>query len=321
MTRRRAFPAALLVLGIAVLKADAADAGSWGVGIRDVYLPGLREPSVWAAAKAIGVRRLEVVVDKALTCPGLFEDGAKPYRIDTPENRRILMKALADHEMAISCFCAGIGGGGDGPARDSVQWITQVAEAASDMKVPIVMIPLGYGAKSDDQFVQQSIELLRLLAPVAKRTGVQLAIENLGKYLNRREVVLPILKAVPTGQIGLANDIANMYWFGHPVDMLYDLAKDVAPYVKYVHVKSIKYPADKRDVQRPPGWEYGRYAEPVRTGDIDFKRIIGIYAAGGFKGDLTIEDDSLGKFDADGKRKVLIDDVKLLREIIEGLNK
>lgn len=288
----------------------------WDVGIRDVYLRGLKKPDVWTAAKAIGVRRLEVVVDKDMACPGLFEGDQKPYRIDTAANRKKLMKSLADHGMAISCFCTGIRGKG-GPAPGSVDWIVRVAEAAGEMKVPVIMMPLGYGAKSDEVYIAKSIAFLNELVPVAKRTGVQLTIENLGRYLNREEIVVPIMKGVPTDQVGLANDICNMYWYGHPIDELYDLAKAVAPYVRYVHVKSIKYPPDKKNVRRKPGWEYGKYAEPVRTGDVDFEKIIGIYAAAGFKGDLTIEDDSKGKFDAEGQRKVFSDDVKLLREIIE----
>jgi sugar phosphate isomerase/epimerase len=309
-----AFAASLGLIGTLA----AAERPNWDVGIRDVYLAGLGQADVWSAARTIGVTRLEVLVDKRLTCPGLFEASGKPYRLDTPDSRRTLGKALADHGMSICALCADVRGK-EGPQDGSVQWLTQVAEAASDLKVAVIMVPLCYGAKSDEDFIQQSIDFLRALAPLARKTGVRFAIENLGTYVNRREIVLPILKAVPADQVGLANDICNMYWFGYPISVLYELARDVAPSVRYVHVKSIKYPPDKRDTQRKPGWEYGRFAEPVRTGDIDFRRIIGIYAAAGFRGDLTIEDDSLGKFDAEGKTKVLLDDVKLLREIIQGI--
>lgn len=293
---------------------------AWDVGIRDVYLPRMKLPDTWAASEAIGVQRLEVVVDKDLACPGLYEGDKKPYRIDTPENREKVVQAFKQRGMAISCFCAVIRGK-DGPDPGQVDWVVRIAEAAGEMKVPVIMLPLGYRAKSDAAYVAKSIAFLNELVPVAKRTGVQITIENLGHYLNREEIVVPIMEGVPTDQVGLANDITNMYWFGHPVDKLYDLAEAVAPYVRYVHVKSVKYPADKKCVQRKPGWQYGKYAEPVRTGDVDFSKVIGIYAAAGFKGDLTIEDDSLGKFDPDGVRKVLVDDVKLLREIIKQIAK
>jgi sugar phosphate isomerase/epimerase len=110
-----------------------------------------------------------------------------------------------------------------------------------------------------------------------------------------------------------------MYWYGHPLDKLYGFAETLAPYVRYCHAKNERYPDDQKNVQRQPGWEYGKYAVSIRDGDIDFRRILRIYAKGGFKGTVTIEDDSLGKLDEAGKKKTLIDDVKFLREIIAGL--
>ena len=43
------------------------------VGIRDGYLKSLEYKDVWAAAKAIGVNRLEVVVTPELNCSNLYE--------------------------------------------------------------------------------------------------------------------------------------------------------------------------------------------------------------------------------------------------------
>ncbi len=309
---------ALIVAGVLGLSALASgeQPPDWGVGVRDVYLGGLGQADIWSAAKVIGVSRLEVLVDRQLACAGLFEGGAHPYRIDTPENRQTLQKAFGDHGLIVSCLCAGVGGQ-DGPAEGSVGWLERVMEAAAALKVEVIMVPLGYGAKSDEDFVRQSIALLQALAPIVERTGRTLAIENLGLHLNRREVLLPIHRAVPGKHIGLAHDVANMYWFGHALESVYELASNVAPYVRYVHVKNIRYPADARGIRRAPGWEYGKYADTVRGGDIDFDKVIAIYAAAGFRGDLTIEDDSLGKLDAGGKRRALIDDAKLLRKIIE----
>ena len=58
---------------------------------------------------------------------------------------------------------------------------------------------------------------------------------------------------------------------------------------------------------------------PVKEGDIDFRKIITLLSKAGYRGDLTLEDDSLGKFDAAGRKKVLQEDVQLLREIIAGM--
>jgi endoglucanase len=297
----------------ALCASDARPADT-GVGVRDTYLRGLGETDIWSAAEAVGVHRLEVAVDQDLACPGLFEGAARPYRIDTPENRLAFKKAFREHRMVPSCLCAGIRGE-DGPADDSVPWMERVLEAAAALDIAIVMVPLGYGARSDEDFVRRSIALIQALAPIAERTGRTIAIENLGLYLNRREVLSPILRAMPGKNVGLAHDVANMYWFGHPLESVYELAREVAPYVRYVHVKNIRYPEAMKGIRRTPGWEYAKHAESVRSGDIDFKRVIAAYAAAGFRGDLTIEDDSLGGRDAAGKRAVLIDDAELLRAI------
>ena len=113
-----------------------------------------------------------------------------------------------------------------------------------------------------------------------------------------------------------------MYWYGHPLDKIYEMTETVAPYVRYYcHAKNNRYPADKKNILRtPPGAGYRESATSIREGDLDFRRILDIYAKVGFRGVVTIEDDSLRKHDAEGQKAVLIDDVKFLREVIAELN-
>ena len=286
------------------------------VGIRDAYLKGLGADTAWEAAKAVTTPFLEVVVNEKLICERLFEGDKTPYRVDTPEHRSELLKAAEKNGCEIIAFCSVVAFEKDKTDDASAAYIKQVAEAAREMKVPVVMMPFGGRQIEQDEFVRRSVAFVKAIAPVARATGVKLTIENLGPYLNKREVLEPIARAAVDDEVGLALDITNMYWFGHPVGKIYQLAGIFAPHVRYAHAKNIKYPQDKRNRQRTPGWEYRKYAEPIRTGDIDFDRIIGTLVAAGFQGDIVIEDDSLHKFDAAGKRKVLKDDAALLREII-----
>jgi len=296
-------------------KADAAR--KWDVGCRDGgYLRGMGLSDVWAAMDAIGISRVEVKVQNDLSCPGLFENGKTPYRLDTTQACQQLRKKLAEKKKSIAAFCCVATLEKGKSDEDSVAWIEKIAEAARDLGRPVIMIPIVGGGFSDEEFVERATAFVKKLVPIAERYDVQITLENLGHYWNRREILEPVLKAVPTDRFGLALDITNMYWFGHPLSKLYDLATTFAPYVRYVHVKNVKYPEEKREVQRPEGWQYGKYTAPVREGDVDFRRIIAILRKAGYRGDLTLEDDSLGKFDAAGRKKVLRDDVKLLREII-----
>ena len=289
--------------------------GEMKVGVRDGYLAGLDTDSVWAAAKAVGIPALEVVVTKDLSCDRLFEGKDKPYRIDTPENRAKLLAAFKKNGCEIVGFCAVVPFPKDGDEDGAVAWIEKIAKAAAEMKVPIVYMPLGGRELTQEQFMTRATAFLKRVAPIARANKVQLAIENLGPYLNKPEVLAPLLMAVSTDEVGLMFDPANMYWFGHPRDRIYDLVKIFAPFTRMLHAKNVKYPPDKRDVQREMGWEYGKYAEPVPVGDLDFEKIVGLLVTNGFKGNIVIEDDSLPKMDAAGKKKALQDDAKALREV------
>ena len=299
----------------AVMRADTAK--KWDVGCRDGgYLRGMGFSDVWAAMDAIGISRVEVKVSGDLSCPGLFENGKTPYRIDTTQAVQQLRRKLAEKKKSIAAFCAVVRLEKGKSDEGNVEWIEKIAKAAVDLGRPVIMIPVVGSGFSDEEFVKRSIGFVRRLAPIAERHGVQLTLENLGHYWNRREILEPVLKAVPSDRVGLALDITNMYWFGHPLSELYELAATFAPYVRYVHVKNVKYPEEKREVKRSEGWQYGRYAAPVKEGDVDFRRILTVLGKAGYRGDLTLEDDSLGKFDAAGQKRVLQEDVQLLRDII-----
>lgn len=296
----------------------------WAVGVCASYLGGLGAEDIWSAARSVGITRLEAYLDEELGCPHLFEKNGTPYRIDTSEARAALCDKLAKEKIAIGCFAKPLKLEADGSADEAaLRWVRKAAVAVSDMEGTILMLPIGIsdakGQKAgDDSFIARGKAFMRGLDRIAADTGVQIVIENLGPYWNRPEILEPVLKESRPDRVGLLLDITNMYWFGHPLDRLYELAKQFAPYVRYVHVKNIRYPEDQRQKQRSPGWEYGKYAEPVRTGDVDFIRILDIVSKAGYVGDLTIEDDSLPHFDASGKKKTLADDAAYLGEWIKS---
>jgi len=285
------------------------------VACRDGYLAGMGTADIWSAAKAVGIRQLEVAVAPDLGCPNLYEQGQRPYRIDTHEARAKLAARLAEHRMSICAFAAVVGfrpSDEDAELADAVAWLGRIAEAADAMGVPVVMVPIVAKELSDEQFVRRAIRLVKALVAATENRRVHWALENLGPYLNRREILEPILKAAPANRMGLALDITNLYWFGYPLAKVYALAEALAPYVRYVHVKNLRYPPERRQALRPMGWQYPRRAEPVRSGDIDFARVLRVLAKAGYHGPLTLEDDSLRRLDAAGKRRVLRDDVAFL---------
>ncbi len=55
------------------------------------------------------------------------------------------------------------------------------------------MMPLIAKGIEDDEFIKRAREFVVPLETVARQTGLQLTIENLGHYLNREEILDPIL--------------------------------------------------------------------------------------------------------------------------------
>ena len=66
--------------------------------------------------------------------------------------------------------------------------------------------------------------------------------------------------------------------------------------------------------------EYARYVCPLDEGDISLEKVLGILKDAGYKGDLCIEDESLGKWTTSSERiAVLKRDVSHLQNILERL--
>ncbi|HEV8573528.1 MAG TPA: hypothetical protein VGR43_02365, partial [Dehalococcoidia bacterium] len=74
-----------------------------------------------------------------------------------------------------------------------------------------------------------------------------------------------------------------------------------------------------REQRREIGFEYGRYSAPLADGDIDFRRAFRILRQGGYDGDVTIEDESIGRFPAEERHAVLRRDADHLREVLRSL--
>jgi len=301
--------------------APATGGRHWALSIRDPYLRGLGPDNIWQAGRSVRLNRLEVYLDDNLACPYIYEKDGAPYRIDTPEARKTLLEKLTKEHFTIGCFMILPRLVVDGSEDKAVlQRVRKVAEVVSEFGNAIIMLPIDIrGVKeneppTDQEFVARGKAFVRQLDRIAAETKAQIVIENLGKYWNRPEILEPVLRESTPDSVGLLLDITNMYWYGFPLDRIYELAQQFAPYVRYVHCKNIRYPEDQRQKQRPPGWEYAKYADPIGTGDINFNRIMEILVKAGYVGDLCNEDDSLPHYDAAGKRKALLEDVDFFRQ-------
>ncbi len=116
------------------------------------------------------------------------------------------------------------------------------------------------------------------------------------KVTNDPDFMEQLIAGVGSKRLGITLDTANLYWWGHPLDKVYQIYERFAPLVWHTHCKSIAYPEEKRNVQREMGWEYGKRCCPVYAGDIDFGRVVAILRRARYQGDLCVENESLAAF-------------------------
>jgi sugar phosphate isomerase/epimerase len=148
---------------------------------------------------------------------------------------------------------------------------------------------------------------------MAAGTPIRFGVENHGNIANNPQFLEKLFDGVGSAKLGLTLDCANFYWWGLPLNDLYPIYEKFAPRVVHTHCKSIRYPDDKKNVRREIGWEYAKYDCPIYEGDIDFKRIAKILRNAGYRGDLCVEDESLGKYPASERADVIRKEIAMLK--------
>jgi sugar phosphate isomerase/epimerase len=297
-----------------VRSALAADAPATRlrVACRDAMLRHTGQADCFAAMKRIGVEGVEVDATDQLALPGLMHPTTK-YSIATPEG---IARLKADFDAAglkITAFCMH----NQFEARPDfeVDWSTKVAQAAKALGVSAIRIDVVPRKLDRAAFLPFAVDILKKVLSATEATGVAFAIENHGNTTNDPAFLEPLFAGVGSPRLSLTLDTGNFYWFGHPLSRVYQLYEQFAPRVRHTHMKSIGYPADQRETQRPMGWKYGEYTCPIYAGDIDMARVVKILRAAGYANDLCIENESLGKRPPVECIEVLGKEAKLLRDL------
>jgi sugar phosphate isomerase/epimerase len=208
-----------------------------------------------------------------------------------------------------------------GDMESNITWIARAIEIAGLLGAPTVRIDSAMARERELDF-EARVKLFAdgLSGALNRTTGskVTLGIENHGFQGNNLAFLLNVFKQVNSERLGSTLDLCNFYWRGYPLSEVYGILRLLAPYAKHTHVKNINYPAGQRETTREAGWEYGKYACPLDEGDIDLEKVLGILAAAGYKGDICIEDESLGKCATNAERiAVLQRDVTHIKNILE----
>ncbi|MBM3214362.1 sugar phosphate isomerase/epimerase [Candidatus Poribacteria bacterium] len=200
-----------------------------------------------------------------------------------------------------------------------VDWVIQAARAANAVGMAAIRVDSAMRREREmatPERIDLFVECLSQAVEATSDLTVGFGIENHGAGGNNREFLDGVFAGVGSDRVGMTMDMGNFYWSGMPLSEVYQTLEHFASRTKHTHVKNINYPASEREKRRPIGWEYGKYACPIEEGDIDLRRVIGFLRAAGYTGDLSLEDESIGRFPPEERKAVLIRDAQYLRSLL-----
>ena len=287
------------------------------VSIRECHLPGLFG-TIKAGLGYLGLDcfELEYLHDK--TVIGVDTQGGAKVSLATDADIDAYAKKCKDLGVRVSAILLHNNfGAADLDAE--LDWVISGAKAGAKLGAKAMRIDAKMIEGTLEERTDHFAVCMNKILDATKDTGVEMGIENHGKLGNEQEFIDLVLNKVNSPRLGATIDTANFYWYGYPLSKVRSIIEHLASRTKHTHVKNINYPADQREIQREIGWEYGKYASSLREGDIDMKWLVPVLAKAGYKGDLCIEDESLGRYQPDQQKAILKDDAEYLKEILASL--
>ena len=319
-TRRKFFEESgrwLTGLGMASLLPGFTSAASpkarLAVTCRDAMLRTSSKPDCWSAMIALGAEGVEATITEKLALSGLFHP-KHTYSAATPEGIEQVKAELERSKRRITALC--MYNRFDERPEVEIEWATRAARAARDLGAKAIRIDVVPHKLGRGPFLDLAVDTLKKIMAATEETGVCFGIENHGNTTNDPEFLQPLFERVGSKRLGLTLDTGNFYWFGHPLAKVHRLFETFAERVFHTHCKSIKYPADQREKQRPVGWKYEKYTCPIDEGDVDFARVIGVLIKAGYTNDLCVENEALGHYPRVEQAGVIARELQYLKKLI-----
>jgi sugar phosphate isomerase/epimerase len=284
----------------------------WVIACRDTLLKATKKPDCWSAMKELGVSGVEVEVNLDLICPVLYHT-RKKYSLNSSSNIQALKDELLKNKFDITAFL--VHNRLDERLQQEIAWARKLVTAAQELDVNVIRIDVVPRRTRREEFLPFAIKACTKLCEIVEGTQIRYGIENHGSVTNDPEFLQQLFDGVDSRHLGLTLDTANFYWYGHPLNELYKIFERFTPRIFHTHCKSIRYPDDKKNVRRPRGWEYSRYACPIYEGDIDFRKFAAILRRANYRGDLCLENESLRKYPESQRTEVLKKEITFLQSL------
>jgi sugar phosphate isomerase/epimerase len=290
------------------------------VGIGEYSLRNGGYPTLAEGLRALEIASVEVGYDRDGTARSLTESGER-IDLGSPEGQRRYASERDSVGTQISALM--LAQNFNAPDLEAeIAWVCGAIRAAEALAIPAVRIDGAMRGEAEltlDQRVERFVQCLSRVVRETASSPVVMGIENHGRFGNDPAFLERTVQGVDSSRLGLTLDVGNLYWFGLPLSELYRLYEQFAPHVKHTHVKNIAYPPELREQRREIGYQYGQYSAPLDEGDIDLARAFTILRRGGYDGDVTIEDESIGRLPAEERHAILRRDADHLRAVIRSL--
>lgn len=268
------------------------------------------------AVDGCGIPAVELSLDRSMAAPSVVS--GDHFTLDSSSAISAYKNHLAEHGVKPAGFL--LANNFNAPDVDAeLAWIVRVLKAANAIGMPAIRIDSIMSGEREMPTPQRIDIFVNCLSKILMETNdleTAMGIENHGAGGNNREFLDGVFAGVGSERVGMTMDMGNFYWSGMPLSEVYETLEHLAPKTKHTHVKNINYPADQREVRRPMGWEYGKYCCPIEQGDIDLSRVIEFLRNVHYQGDLSLEDESLGRFPAEQRKAILIRDAEYLKSLI-----
>jgi len=273
---------------------------------RDAVLMRAGFESVFQGLEELEVRSLEMLINRDLSTQLGFNLSAR-------KERSALAGELEERGVSLCAVLLQ----NDFMREDvvgEVDYVVRACEAAADLGVAVARINAlmrkapGFTL---DRYVERAASSVEECLKRVGKLGVSLAVENHGLICNDREFLRRLLGEVGPEHFGLTLDTGNFYWFGYPLREVYEIVDEFAGAVRHTHVKNAV--AEAKHARREPRQVV---MAPMKEGDLDLKRITEALRKAGYDRDLTIEDESLGRFPPEERKRVLKEDAQHLRSLL-----
>ena len=293
--------------------AAAPSPARWVVSCRDLVLKDTGKPDSWSAMKELGLGGVEVRVLDNLGCLNLFHP-AKHYSVATGDGVKALQDDLAAQGVVITAFGL-FNVGSERRTQTNIIPARRLVPVAQKMGVKVIRVDVQARKLSSEQFLPSAIQACKQYCEIAEGTQVVFGVENHSKNTNDPAFLQRLFDGVGSKHLGVTLDPNNFYTYGWPLQQVYGYYEKFASRVVHTHCKSVRYPANQRNIRRPGDADYLQHSAPIYEGDIDYRRVAAILRKANYQNDLCLENECLHHFPAAQHLDILKKEIALLKSL------